>query len=233
MCLGNHGNLRNLVVDPNHSLFFTYEFYIIPSISIIRLQLPKQPTFIHQLSLLNMCFGWCVVYTSLFLLAFFWKENVFHKQLGWYHPSWLPRWSSSGASRPIRSSPSMMAFRHLSSNCAKPIGSMYGTYTYIWLIFMVNVGEYTIHGSYGKRLAETFHWKSRLVHRTGPAKKTISLQIRPCSGLDHDFWGKGKHNTWPAFKTLTWHSIILIGLYLSIYIYRTLILASYNPHILG
>ena len=175
MCLGNHGNLRNLVVDPNHSLFFTYEFYIIPSISIIRLQLPKQPTFIHQLSLLNMCFGWCVVYTSLFLLAFFWKENVFHKQLGWYHPSWLPRWSSSGASRPIRSSPSMMAFRHLSSNCAKPIGSMYGTYTYIWLIFMVNVGEYTIHGSYGKRLAETFHWKSRLVHRTGPAKKTISF----------------------------------------------------------
>ena len=30
-----------------------------------------------------------------------------------------------------------------------PIGSMYGIYTYIWLIFMVNVGEYTIHGSYG------------------------------------------------------------------------------------
>ena len=30
-----------------------------------------------------------------------------------------------------------------------PIGSMYGIFTYIWLIFMVNVGEYTIHGSYG------------------------------------------------------------------------------------
>ena len=27
---------------------------------------------------------------------------------------------------------------------------MYGIYTYIWLIFMVNVGKYTIHGSYGK-----------------------------------------------------------------------------------
>ena len=26
---------------------------------------------------------------------------------------------------------------------------MYGIYTYIWLIFMVNVGKYTIHGSYG------------------------------------------------------------------------------------
>ncbi len=29
-----------------------------------------------------------------------------------------------------------------------PIGSMYGIFTYIWLIFMVNVGKYTIHGSY-------------------------------------------------------------------------------------
>ena len=32
----------------------------------------------------------------------------------------------------------------------KPIPSMYGIFTYIWLIFMVNVGKYTIHGSYGK-----------------------------------------------------------------------------------
>ena len=27
---------------------------------------------------------------------------------------------------------------------------MYGIFTYIWLIFMVNVGKYTIHGCYGK-----------------------------------------------------------------------------------
>ena len=32
----------------------------------------------------------------------------------------------------------------------KPIPSMYGIFTYIWLIFMVNVGKYTIHGWYGK-----------------------------------------------------------------------------------
>ena len=32
------------------------------------------------------------------------------------------------------------------------LGSMYGIYTYIWLIFMVNVAKYTIHGSYGKGL---------------------------------------------------------------------------------
>ena len=30
-----------------------------------------------------------------------------------------------------------------------PTGSMYGTFTYIWLKLMVNVGRYTIHGSYG------------------------------------------------------------------------------------
>ena len=27
----------------------------------------------------------------------------------------------------------------------KPIGSMYGIYTYIWLSVMVNVGKYTSH----------------------------------------------------------------------------------------
>ena len=26
---------------------------------------------------------------------------------------------------------------------------MYGIFTYIWLIFMVSVGKYTIHGWYG------------------------------------------------------------------------------------
>ena len=30
-----------------------------------------------------------------------------------------------------------------------PIPSMHGIFTYIWLIFMVNVGKYTIRGWYG------------------------------------------------------------------------------------
>ena len=30
-----------------------------------------------------------------------------------------------------------------------PKGFMYGIFTYIWLIFLVNVGMYTIHGSSG------------------------------------------------------------------------------------
>ena len=40
-------------------------------------------------------------------------------------------------------------FREYILFAAVPIGSMYGIYTYIWLIFVVNVGKYTIHGSYG------------------------------------------------------------------------------------
>ena len=35
-------------------------------------------------------------------------------------------------------------------NLFKPIGSMYGIFTYIWLKFMVNVGKDTIHRSCGK-----------------------------------------------------------------------------------
>ena len=39
---------------------------------------------------------------------------------------------------------------------------MYGRFTYIWLIFMVNVGKYTIHGSYGgNRISELNSFISR------------------------------------------------------------------------
>ena len=33
---------------------------------------------------------------------------------------------------------------------SKPRCSMYGIFTYIWVIFRVNVGKYSIHGAYGK-----------------------------------------------------------------------------------
>ena len=36
-----------------------------------------------------------------------------------------------------------------------PIGSMYGICTYIWLIFMVNVAKYTIHGYCGYSISYT------------------------------------------------------------------------------
>ena len=42
-----------------------------------------------------------------------------------------------------------MCVRYLEGFPAYPTASMYGIFTYIWLMFMVNVGEYTIHGWYG------------------------------------------------------------------------------------
>ena len=48
----------------------------------------------------------------------------------------------------------MVGFQWISgkSYIYTPMGSMYGIlciFTYIWLMCMVNVGKYTIHGSYG------------------------------------------------------------------------------------
>ena len=37
-----------------------------------------------------------------------------------------------------------------------PIGSMYSIFTDIWLIFMVHVAEYTIHGCYYGPMGDGF-----------------------------------------------------------------------------
>ena len=46
-----------------------------------------------------------------------------------------------------------------------PIGSMYGIFTYIWAIYGVNDGKYSVHGAYGiagsshyKMLQSSFSW---------------------------------------------------------------------------
>ena len=39
-------------------------------------------------------------------------------------------------------------YPHLNGNIL-PICSMYGIFTYIWVITRANVGKYTIHGAYG------------------------------------------------------------------------------------
>ena len=58
-----------------------------------------------------------------------------------------------------------------SSHGSYPIPSMYGIFTHIWLVFMVNVGKYTIHGSYG--------------YGTGYCKK--SLKLTPSHRLHFPF----------------------------------------------
>ena len=53
-------------------------------------------------------------------------------------------------------------------NDSIPIGSIYGIFTYIWLIFMVNVGKYiyiytyTIHGSYAICVEFEDRWSMKL-----------------------------------------------------------------------
>ena len=46
----------------------------------------------------------------------------------------------------------------LKNNYLVPIGSMYGIFSYIWFIFVVNVSKYTKHGSYGFGIHECCFW---------------------------------------------------------------------------
>ena len=54
-----------------------------------------------------------------------------------------------------------------------------GIFTYIWLIFMANVGKYTIHGSYGIDLVS--REKNRLVFRRGEKqlRRLMNLKTKP------------------------------------------------------
>ena len=63
------------------------------------------------------------------------KMSIFHKK--------------KRSSKKTKRSSSCVADPRIRFGTTLPIGSMYGIFTYIKLIFMVNVGKYTIHGSYG------------------------------------------------------------------------------------
>ena len=47
---------------------------------------------------------------------------------------------------------------------------MYGICTYVWLIFMVNVGKYTMHGCYGYHL---HRWTSKFLRFASDFTKII------------------------------------------------------------
>ena len=49
---------------------------------------------------------------------------------------------------------------------SKPVPALYGVFTNICLIFMVNVGKYTIHGWYGKCVLGPFSTDPRLLEET-------------------------------------------------------------------
>ena len=66
---------------------------------------------------------------------------------------WCPVWTPNvlwPARRWLHGESTKWQLVYLDYVFVEPIGSMYRIFTYIWLIFMVNVGKYTIHGSYGQ-----------------------------------------------------------------------------------
>ena len=52
---------------------------------------------------------------------------------------------------------------------------MYGIFTYIWLNFMVNVGKYTIHGSYGFETVDLRRNKSHIIPPADLAIRQMAL----------------------------------------------------------
>ena len=67
-------------------------------------------------------------------------------------------------------------------DCITPIPSMYGIITYIWLIFMVNVGKYNIHGSYGTSEMLSFEPQNKnkqILFFTGWAWSSRYPRIKP------------------------------------------------------
>ena len=63
---------------------------------------------------------------------------------------------------PKENTSSIRRWRNVPTALTAPKPSMSGIFTYIWLIFMVNVGKYTIHGWYGawcfRQVGGKDHW---------------------------------------------------------------------------
>ena len=68
-------------------------------------------------------------------------------------------------------------------------------YTYIWLIFMVNVGEYTIHGSYGNDPCSQKPIKTVRLTETGEVKWS---ELQEFLGTSGEFWPGGSR--WLIFQ---------------------------------
>ena len=79
---------------------------------------------------------------------------------------------------------------------------MYGIFTYIWLIFMVNVGKYTVHGSYGISQKMYKHWRHAIPpwKFVGMKKNLSNIQICDVHHLGTFIWKRKSltytHETW-------------------------------------
>ena len=70
----------------------------------------------------------------------------------------------------------------------QPIGSMYGILTYIWLICMVNVGKYTIHGWSGQcQMKKTLFSNHHLLYARVMISPTQTMHLEQIIQHDHIF----------------------------------------------
>ena len=90
------------------------------------------------------------------------------KPIHWYTSHHARILFFSGPSSKLTSygtSPCLVKHRTKCALASIPICSMYGIFTYIWVIIRANVGKYTIHGAYG--IANCY-----IVYQTVPARNT-------------------------------------------------------------
>ena len=72
----------------------------------------------------------------------------------------------------------------LSLHQHKPIPSMYGIFPYSWLIFVLNVGNYTIHGSHPPlahwRYTRNYfeQWSALTISPSTSTRKTLAVPVR-------------------------------------------------------
>ena len=94
-------------------------------------------------------------------------------------------------------------------NQSVPIGSMYGIFTYIWLIFRVNVGIYTIHGWYG-----VYNGMSCLRVLLNVTVMTCFFQVSFCPWSLWTSW-HGKRKEWrvwrPPRRIVTWFLVVYLS----------------------
>ena len=122
--------------------------------------------------------------------------------------------------------------------------SMYGIFTYIWLIFMVNVGKYRYHTwMVWECLSrkKMVHEDSRKSHESSRFF-SLHLGVPDGDGLKH-MWRKGsvwKPSSWAAFRVgypsdkwyVPWSKVAILGVVIPPLI-GILIMGPYKPLLLG
>ena len=126
------------------------------------------------------------------------------------HPSYNMCFDSNW--RPHSQRPLLTSLQHASLACRYPLPSMYGICSFIWLLSMVNVGKYTIHGCYV--VIPPKCWRSRPTRIFSPpfAELWLHFLSRTRTGTSHLTWmGIGWGKCCPPSQVVEFIVIFLTG----------------------